>query len=99
DVRQESLDEPSKAEFYEPISRMPMTFLTIVTHTEVPGTSAFGAIRNVVGNGDPAAVLSTLTRLRELVGDTISTRRLALTLMLLFAGLAVCGKSKLDGSR
>src|SRR5436190_86579 len=43
DVRQKSPDEPSKAEFYEPISRMPMTFLTIVTHTEVPGTSAFGA--------------------------------------------------------
>ena len=89
DVRQKSLDETPKAEIYSPFSQMPMTFLTIVARTELHGPSALAAIRAVIRAGDPAAVPNSVTPLSELVGDTITTRRLALLLMLLFAALAL----------
>ncbi|HUA58735.1 MAG TPA: ABC transporter permease [Verrucomicrobiae bacterium] len=89
DVRQKSLDEPPKAEMYAPFSQMPMTFLTIVTHTDLPGNSSLRAIRNAIRKGDPAALPGRLTPLGELAGGTIATRRFALLLMLLFAALAL----------
>jgi ABC-type antimicrobial peptide transport system permease subunit len=68
---------------------MPMTFLTIVAHTDLPGAAALNAIRSAVRSGDPAALASNLVPLREVAGGTIATRRLALVLMLLFAALAL----------
>jgi hypothetical protein len=89
DIRQKSLDEPPKAELYAPFSHMPMTFLTIVSHTDLPAAGALSRIRRAVLSGDSGAVPSRITLLSDLVGDTITTRRLALLLMLLFAALAI----------
>jgi putative ABC transport system permease protein len=89
DVRQKSLDEPAKAEYYAPFSQMAMPFLTIVMHTALPARAASDAIRDAVRREGPQATLGSLTSLEELAGDTIRTRRLALLLMLFFAGLAL----------
>ena len=89
DVRQKSLDEPPKPEFYAPYSQMPMTFLTVAIHTELPGSSALSVLRGVVHDRDPDAVPAGLTPLSELIASTITNRRLAMLLMILFAGLAL----------
>ena len=89
DVRQKSLDEAPKAEYYEPFSQMPMTFLTIVIASDLPPSTVFSALRSIVRDRDPGAVPATLTPLGELAANTITNRRLAMLLMLLFAGLAL----------
>jgi putative ABC transport system permease protein len=89
DVRQKSLDEPPKPEYYAPFSQMPMTFLTISIHSDLPQSTVFAALRNMVHDRDPGAVPASMTPLGELTANTISNRRLAMLLMILFAALAL----------
>lgn len=88
-VRQKSLDESPKPELYVPFSRMPMTFLTLVTDTSAQESQAFNVIRRVVRESNRAATVSGLSSLDKLVAQTIVVRRLAFVLMLLFAVLAL----------
>jgi len=46
DVRQRSLDEAPKPEYYEPFSQMPMTFLTLAIHSDLPGSATSRRIRS-----------------------------------------------------
>jgi len=89
DVRQKSLDEPPKAEYYAPFSQMPMTFLTVAIQSDLPGSTAFTALRKVIRDRDPGAVPGTFTPLGDLTANTITNRRLAMLLMSLFAALAL----------
>ena len=61
DVRQKSLDEPAKPEFYEPFSRMPMPFLTIAVETP-SAANALAAIQAAASAIDPALFRTTLRR-------------------------------------
>jgi putative ABC transport system permease protein len=89
DVRQKRLDEAPKAEFYVPFSEMPMTFLTLVAKTKLPAESAAPAIRSAVRSLSPDLGLHNLMSLEDLVTETISTRQIALVLLLLFSALAL----------
>jgi len=89
DVRQKRLDEAPKAEFYVPFSENPLPFLTLVVKTTLPSSSTAATLRDVTRGMSPDLALHNLMPLGEVVHDTISTRSLALALLLLFSALAL----------
>jgi predicted permease len=89
DVRQRRLDEDPKPEFYVPFAEMPMPFLTVVAKTSAPADRGATLLRSAVRDISSNIALHDLMPLEALVGDTISSRRLALILLLLFSALAL----------
>ena len=88
-VRQKSLDEAPKPELFVPFSQMPMTFLTVTIQTQLSASTALSALRRVVHDRDPGAVPASLIPLHDLLANTITNRRFAMLLMMLFATLAL----------
>jgi putative ABC transport system permease protein len=89
DVRQKSLDESPKAEYYDAFPQMPMPFMTVVAETSIPDSVALKEIQNTLRGLDPSVTLNNLTSLSAVLGNTVSTQRLAMSLLLLFAALAL----------
>jgi putative ABC transport system permease protein len=89
DVRQKSLNEPSHAEYYVPFPQMPMPFMTIAAETSVPDAVALEEIQKSLHAVDPGITVNNLARLDTLLANTVMAQRLAMVLLLLFAGLAL----------
>jgi putative ABC transport system permease protein len=96
DIRQRRLDETPHAEYYLPISTMPMPWMTVVTRTgDGAGTRALSeaallrTVRTVVHEANPNLATPGLMPLRQFVDGTITSRRVAMTLVLAFACLTL----------
>jgi putative ABC transport system permease protein len=66
-----------------------MPFLTLVARTKLPQESTATTIRRVIRGMSTDLALHNLMPLEEVVYNTISTRRLALALLLLFSALGL----------
>jgi putative ABC transport system permease protein len=89
DVRQKRLDDPPKPEVYTTYAAMPMPFLTVVTRTSGAPERTQDVVRSVVHRADAGLAIANLTSLDEYVGARVADRRFALSLLGLFALLAV----------
>jgi putative ABC transport system permease protein len=89
DVRQKQLEEPPKPEFYETFAAMPMPFLTIVVRTHDDAARMLSLVRAVVRQRDPGLAVANLAPLDAYVEAHAADRRFALTLLGLFAALAL----------
>jgi putative ABC transport system permease protein len=89
DVRRDALDAPATPEVFLPFTQNPINFMTLVVHTAGSSLAFASAIRTEVralDNAVPVQVVGTMEQL-QLAG--VSTRRLPMLLLGLFAALAL----------
>jgi ABC-type antimicrobial peptide transport system permease subunit len=88
-VRQKRLEDPPKPEYYTTFAGSPMPFLTVVARGRSTAANALAALRRVVRQRDPGLALANLAPLEDYMTQRSSNRRFALSLLGLFAGLAL----------
>jgi putative ABC transport system permease protein len=90
DVRQRGLAEPPAPETYnvnsQPAVPNPGTF---VIRTRVAPETVVGAVRQTVRDLDPQLPVANLMPINEFAGRTITSQRVSMWLLALFAGLAI----------
>jgi putative ABC transport system permease protein len=93
DVRQMGIDQPVKAEVYLPHqqdNRLPFYApRDLAIRTSVDPLSVIAAARNVIHQVDPAQPVSNVRTMDEVLGEETAPRRLGMTLLTIFAGLAL----------
>jgi putative ABC transport system permease protein len=93
DVRQMGVDEPVKAEMYLPYQqiREDQWFAPrdLVIRTMVAPLSIVGATRAVIQQVDPDQPISNIRTMDEVLGEETASRRLGMTLLTMFAALAL----------
>ena len=88
-VRYRTLEEPSRVQLYMPHSQVPTTgmSLAIKTHLE-PGTLSTSVQREVIAV-DPEQPVWAIRTMDELMATSVMRRQLIMTLLTLFAGIAL----------
>ncbi|HEV7747768.1 MAG TPA: ABC transporter permease [Pyrinomonadaceae bacterium] len=92
DVRQMGVDEPVKAEMYFPYQQGQMPFYAprdLSVRTSVDPLSIVAAVRNEVHQVDPEQPISNVRSMDAMLGEETASRRLGMTLLTIFAGLAL----------
>ncbi len=88
DVRESGLDTPSAPTMYLSYLQYPQNELTLVISTSVPPMSIVGAVRSAIHSVDPNQPIYEVETMDRVVSDSISDRRLYLTLLGIFAVIA-----------
>jgi predicted lysophospholipase L1 biosynthesis ABC-type transport system permease subunit len=84
------LTEPAPLVVYEPYSgAIPPFSGSLVVRSSLPVGSLAGSLRQAIRTLAPAAAVSNLQPLNQLEANAVATQRYQLTLLLLFAGLAL----------
>jgi putative ABC transport system permease protein len=93
DVRQMGIDEPVKAEMYFPYlqsGEYPFNApRDLAIRTSVDPLSVVAAARNEIHQIDPDQPISNIRTMGEVIGEETASRRLGMTLLTIFAGLAL----------
>ncbi len=89
DVTQYGLDQRAPLQMYLPHAQFPTVFNSIVVKTETDPTALTGAIRREILAVDKDQAVFNVTTLDALRGDSIKTRKFFMTLLLVFAALAL----------
>jgi len=89
DVRQLRLDEPPRPTIYQPYAQMSWPFLVFSVRTQQDSRGLVRPIRSVFAEVDPRLPVDRVTTMDALVDAVLAQRRLAMTLLLSFAGLAL----------
>jgi putative ABC transport system permease protein len=93
DVRQMGVDEPVKAEMYIPYAQITdqqwYAPRDLVIRTTVDPMSIVGAASNEIHQVDPAQPISNIRTMDEVLGEETASRRLGMTLLTIFAALAL----------
>jgi putative ABC transport system permease protein len=87
------VDEPVKAEMYLPYAQIKdFAFYSprdLVIRTSVDPLSVLPAVRNEIHQVDPAQPISNVRTMDEVLGEETASRRLGMTLLTIFAALAL----------
>jgi putative ABC transport system permease protein len=89
DVKDSALNEPNPPQIYMPLRQWPVSFMTVVLKTSVPPASLAEAARAQVAAVDPNLPLSNVKTLDAVISQSISQQRFYLTLLTIFAGVAL----------
>jgi predicted permease len=89
DVSQYALDKKPPMQIYVPHAQFPTGISTIVVKTENEPTAMTAAIRREIQAVDKDQAVFNVTTLEQLMGDSILIRRFFMSLLLIFAGLAL----------
>ncbi|HWQ33602.1 MAG TPA: ABC transporter permease [Blastocatellia bacterium] len=93
DVRQMGLDAPVKAEMYQPYQQAKQqpwyAPRDLVIRTAVEPESLVAAVRREIRAIDPDQPISNIRTMDEILGEETQPRRLGMTLLAVFAGLAL----------
>jgi predicted permease len=94
DVRQMGVDEPVKAEMYFPYQQVndQLWFFAprdLVIRVAGDPLSIVGAARNEIHQVDPDQPIANVRTMDEVLGEETATRRLGMTLLTVFAGVAM----------
>ncbi len=93
DVRQMGVDEPVKAEMYLPYQQIKedqwFAPRDLVIRTAVDPLSIVAAARAEIHRVDPDQPISNIRTMDEVLGEETASRRLAMTLLTMFAALAL----------
>jgi predicted permease len=89
DVRQRRLDEPGSPELYETYAGYQHSNMTVAIRTASDPLALAGAVRDVVRALDPQLAISNLSSLESSAERTVVERRLAMSLLSLFGGVAL----------
>jgi predicted permease len=93
DVRQMGIEEPVKAEMYVPYQQIKddqwFAPRDLVIRTAVDPLSIVAATRREIHQVDPDQPISNIRTMDEVLGEETSSRRLGMTLLTIFAALAL----------
>jgi putative ABC transport system permease protein len=93
DVKQMGIDVPVKAEMYLPYQQVPyyawFAPRDLVIRTSVDPTSLIAGVRSEVRAVDPLQPVSNIRTMDQILGEETAPRRLSMTLLATFAGLAL----------
>jgi predicted permease len=89
DVRSFSLAQENDAEFYRPWSQRNFPFLQIAARTSGDPAAATATIRAVLQRLDPNVPINQPTTMEEVVAGSLGQQRLMMSLLGIFAGLAL----------
>ncbi|MBA3357258.1 MAG: ABC transporter permease [Pyrinomonadaceae bacterium] len=93
DVRQMGVDEPVKAEMYIPYGQIKdqqwYSPRDLVIRATVDPLSIVAAACNEIHQVDPAQPISNIRTMEEVLGEETASRRLGMTLLTIFAALAL----------
>jgi putative ABC transport system permease protein len=89
DIKDAALNEPTPPQIYMPLRQWPVSFMTVVMTTSVPPAALADAARAQVAAIDPNLPLSEVTTLQAVVARSISQQRFYLTLLTMFAAVAL----------
>jgi predicted permease len=88
-VKQSTLDEQPGMQAYVPESQMTYPGLTVVVRARGSATGALPAIRAAIAGVAPAALLSDVRTLDEVLAHSLARQRFSMTLIGIFAVLAL----------
>jgi putative ABC transport system permease protein len=88
-VRNRTLEARSRVEVYVPEDQVPSNGMTLAIRTTVSPLSLVPTIQREVAAIDPDLPIYRVRTMNEVMGDSLQRRRLALTLLAGFAGLAL----------
>lgn len=89
DVRQQTLDEDPVPQVYVPESQMAYPGLTLVVRTEGDPLQAVQMVKTVVRAVDPAAMVTDIRSMQDVLSQSLARQRFSMTLIGSFAGLAL----------
>jgi len=78
-----------KGKYYFPAFQRPVPFATFLVRTQSDPTRLTGAIRQAVQAVDPALPVSRMRSMEESVAESLASRRLIVTLLGAFSGIAL----------
>jgi predicted permease len=88
-VRNRTLEAPSRVELYVPEDQVPFNGMTLAVRTSGNPLSLVPTIQREVASIDPDLPVYRVRTMNEIMGESLQRRRLALTLLAGFAGLAL----------
>jgi ABC-type antimicrobial peptide transport system permease subunit len=88
-VKSYGVDRESREEIYVPYRQYPYRAMTLVAKTETSPESLVSAVRAEVQNLDPDQPIFDVLTLEQILNERLATRRLSLTLLSVFAFIAL----------
>jgi predicted permease len=91
DSAQSALDQGIDPEIYFPLGQMAGRYrrMNLIVRTSVEPKSTLGAVQSAIREVDKDQPVYQVQTMNELIGDSVGTRRFALTILILFAALAL----------
>ena len=89
DVRHYSLDSPTPLQIYDPLWQNPTAFVTLAVRTTGAPLGMSAAVRSQVLGIDPDQPVDKIKTMEQYVADSTAQSRMSMTLLGLFAGLAL----------
>jgi putative ABC transport system permease protein len=89
DMHHRGLDQPVKPEFYVPLTQAPYPAVILAVRSTQDPTSLTSAIRREVQTIDPTLPIAHVRALEQVIADSIAPRRLSVSLLTVFAGIAL----------
>jgi putative ABC transport system permease protein len=89
DVKQYGPDKPSSMAIYVPHAQYPASFMSLVVRTNGDPAEMIPTVRRAVQALDPDQVPVDAATMAQVMSDSIQTRRFVMTLLGLFAALAL----------
>jgi putative ABC transport system permease protein len=89
DIKQYGVDKATSAQSYEPFAQVPFTSLNVVIRTKGSPAALLGALRPAVYAVDKDQPVGQIRPLEEIVADSISRQRFAMTLLTVFSAVAL----------
>lgn len=88
-LRHGRLDEAPRLEIYRPFAQAPSGSMTLVARTDLDPRTLVDSVKHAVWAVDPLQTFHRTATLDELVTRTVATRRFALVVLTVFAGIAL----------
>jgi putative ABC transport system permease protein len=89
DIKQYGVDKATSAQSYEPFAQVPFSSLNVVIRTKGSPAAMLGALRPAVYAVDKDQPIGAIRPLEEIVADSISRQRFAMTLLTVFSAVAL----------
>jgi len=89
DLKQSSLDKDCGAEIFLPLEQSPPLKAAIVVRADGHSPDLAAAVRRELRAADPALPVGSMASMDDLVGETLVSRRATMTVLSLFATLAL----------
>jgi predicted permease len=89
DVRSQRLDRANEIEFYRPWPQRSGAFMFVTVRTGVKPEGATGLVQSALKRLDPGLPIIQPTTMNQIVDESLGQRRLTMTLLGVFAGIAL----------
>lgn len=89
DIKQYGVDKATSAQAYEPFAQVPFSSVNVVIRTKGSPAAMLGALRPAVYAVDKDQPIGAIRPLEEIMAESISRQRFAMTLLTVFSAVAL----------